>query len=109
MVDEAKDAYEEQREWEWDTDDDVPLALRASSLAGSDAVVRLPRYTSSEFETGVVRGAGQAVKVERPPPDARTIVKRVHVSVPLLKAVKADNALLDLLLNSLITAKVKWA
>ena len=47
------------------------------------------------------------VKVERPPPDAGTIVKRVRVSMPLLKAVKADNALLDLLLNHLISAKFK--
>ena len=47
------------------------------------------------------------MKVERPPPDAGTIVKQIHTSVLLLNAVKADNVLLDLLLNHLITAKVK--
>ena len=57
---------------------------------------------------GGVRDAGRAVKVKRPPPDAGTIVKWVCVSVLLLKVVMVDNALLDLLLNHLITAKVKW-
>ena len=47
------------------------------------------------------------MKVEKPPPDAGAIVKWVHVSVPLLKAVKANNELLDLLLNHLIIANVK--
>ena len=56
---------------------------------------------------GGVRVAGWAVKVEWPPPDAGTIMKRIRMSVPLLKAMKADNALLDLLLNHQITVKVK--
>ena len=47
------------------------------------------------------------MKFERPLPDSGTIVKQVCVSVLLLKLVKSDNALLDLLLNHLITAKVK--
>ena len=47
------------------------------------------------------------MKVKRPPPDAVTIMKRVCVSLPLLKVMKADNVLLDLFLNRLITVKVK--
>ena len=39
MVDEANGAYEEQGERKWDTDDNVPLALRASAPAGPVTVV----------------------------------------------------------------------
>ena len=32
---------------DWDTEDEVPLALRAQAPAGSVAAVRQPRYVSS--------------------------------------------------------------
>ena len=48
------------------------------------------------------------MKAERPLPYAGTIVKWVCMSVPLFKVVRANTALLDLLLNHLITVKVKW-
>ena len=46
------------------------------------------------------------MKAESPAPNTGTL-KHVHFLVPLLKAVKADNTLLDLLLNHLISTKAK--
>ena len=52
-------------------------------------------------------GAGRVLKVKRPQPDVGTVVRRLRVSMPLLKAVRADQGLLDLLLNHLVQAKVR--
>ena len=101
-----KDMEEEDDD---DEEDDLPLALRATAPAGSVASLRrAPRMASAGTQTGGVREAGKVVTADKGATvDAGTLVWRLKVTMPLLKATHVDQGLTDLLLNYLIAATVK--
>ena len=105
VEDDDEDDLDEE---EYDPADAILLALRAAAPAGSIASLRPPTTRSTGAQTGGVRGAGRTLAAPKPEGvDAGTLVRQLRVSLPLLKAANADQGLLDLLLNALISAKVK--
>ena len=108
-LEEAAGDEDMEEEDDDDEEDDLPLALRATAPAGSVASLRrAPRMASAGTQTGGVREAGKVVTADKGATvDAGTLVRRLKVTMPLLKATHVDQGLTDLLLNYLIAATVK--
>ena len=108
-LEEAAGDEDMEEEDDDDEEDDLPLALRATAPVGSVASLRrAPRMASAGTQTGGVREAGKVVTADKGATvDAGTLVRRLKVTMPLLKATHVDQGLTDLLLNYLIAATVK--
>ena len=96
---------------EYVDEDDIPLSLQARQPVGAVPLRRdAPTTRDSGVQTGGVRGAGKAVKTEgeeKTVSDAGTLVRRMKVTLPLIKALNVDKGLTSLLLNHLIATATK--
>ena len=105
-VEEEEEAENMDKYDDLDPKDDLPLALRALQPAGG--VPPVQPMCSAGVQTGSISSAGRVVVTDRNSNlDAGTIVKRMKVSLPLLKAADVDPVLTCLLLNHLLSTCAK--